>query len=47
MPNWLRIVLVIALALVFWWLVANLGRSVAENPAPPPSPAAAPSPAAP
>jgi hypothetical protein len=34
MPTWLRIALIVVLVLVLWWLVATLGRGVAEE-APP------------
>ena len=37
MPTWLRIALIIVLVLVLWWLVATLGRGVAEQDAPPPA----------
>ena len=31
-PWWLRLVLIVVLVLVFWWLVATFARGVAEEP---------------
>jgi len=32
-PWWLRLVLIVVLVLVFWWLVATFARGVAQKPA--------------
>ncbi len=31
MPTWLRIVIIVVLVLVLWWLVATFARGVAEE----------------
>jgi len=31
MPVWLRIAIIVVLVLVLWWLVATLGRGVAQK----------------
>jgi hypothetical protein len=31
MPTWIRIALIVVLALVLWWLAATLARGVAQQ----------------